>query len=120
MKRLIFVLVLLAFPLEAQRLTHIQPIITQSTDYTDVSSPELTIGYVTEANTTLIFGRRKGIRVVCTTACYISVSTPARPATVATGIYLPADRPFFMSTPGRRVVKVTASTANGKIIITEY
>ena len=121
MKRLLFVLALIAFPAIAQNFTGIviQPILTQATDYTNVTSPELTIGYVTGGNQAIISGRRRGIRVVCTTACYISVATPATTASTATGIYLPAAVPFIMSTPGNRIVKVTGTTA-GTISVTEF
>ena len=112
MKRLIFILLLLATPVLAQKFTStiVQPHTTQATDYTVVSSPELTTG------TNL-----GGIRVTCTTACYITVASPVANLTVATGIYLPADLPFLMIIgAGARIVKVTAATTAGTISITEF
>ncbi len=121
MKRLLFVLAMLAFPAIAQNFTGtvIQPILSQSTPYTNSAASQLIIGYATETGGTLITARRRGIRVICTTACYISVASPSTSATTATGIYLPAAEPFLMTTPGVKVVEVTATTA-GTILITEY
>lgn len=118
MKRLLLLAVLLLAPslVAAQQLQSIiiQPLATRSTDYKVQGGTRLDAP---------LSKNLRGIRVVCTTVCYIDVATtsaPSRPeASVATGIYIPAGVPFFMLTPGDRQVDVTTSN-NGTISITEF
>lgn len=81
----------------------------------------LAFGTVSFSTTDAIPTGFRAVRLVCTTACYVSFgvsNAAASLATAATGAYLPADTPEnFKVNPGEHVQVIRVSS-NGILIVT--
>lgn len=109
MKRLALLLCLLAFPAHAADTILFAPVKTQNLNFSTVQTKA----------TDDFSGSIEGVRLVCSTDCYVAFGVSAGlTATAGTGIMVPANQPTNFKISGGNIAVIQVS-ATGRFSITE-
>ena len=117
MKRLVFLLCLLAFPVGAQEYR------PMSADSSAFARNNLAFDNSSSWNLTGSFGTGINVaRLVCTAACYVAIEstgTNALFASAATGVYLPANSEEYFRVSSSATIAVIGASGSGSLIVHE-